>query len=89
MARVRATEPTYLGPEYGYKTENDDPFEYNGPEHHSLEYLDRDKADKADVKYHALDREELKAELGKRKIEFVPNAPDKKLRELLEADDSK
>jgi hypothetical protein len=88
MAKVRAKEPCYLN-ETGYKTPDDGEFNYNGPEHDSLEYLDRERVDNADVKYHTFSREELKTELGKRKIEFQPNAPDKKLRELLEADDSK
>jgi predicted HTH domain antitoxin len=48
-----------------------------------------DSLDEADQKYHGLSRDELKAELANRQITYRSNANDKKLRELLEADDAK
>lgn len=92
MAKVRAKQPCYLGTDHGgYKTPEDGEFEYNGPKHNSLEYLDAPEhdPDDDDKKYHALTRDELKAELARRNIDFAPNAQDKTLRGLLEADDAK
>lgn len=66
--------------------------EYNPPEgttiSSNLEAVE-DSVDEADVTYHAFSRDQLKDELNKRGITFAANATDKKLRELLEADDSK
>lgn len=55
----------------------------------ALEESQSDAVDDADVKYHAFSRDDLKAELGKRGISFASNAPDQKLRVLLELDDAK
>lgn len=88
MARVRAKKDVYLG-DQGYHSEGEE-FDYTGKENHNLEYLERsadEVRDDNDTKYHDFSREQLKAELGKRNIPFAGNAPDSKLRVLLEADD--
>lgn len=87
MALVRAKRDVYLG-NHGYRTEGEE-FEYTGPANHNLEAADSSTAnlDDNDTKYHALTRDELKAELNKRCVSFAPNAQDKTLRGLLETDD--
>lgn len=92
MARVRATENTYLGPEGGGLKLEGEEFDYFGPSHHSLEYLDGKPEDEArdavDTKYHALALNQLRDELTKRGIGFPIQAKEKYLREKLEADDA-
>ena len=87
MAKVRAKETCYLS-EAGYKTPEDGEFEYNGPKHDSLELVNNPDLDDGDTRYHAMSREELKAELNNRGISFAPNAGEKNLRGLLETDDA-
>jgi len=44
MAQVKAKVPCYLG-DAGYKTPDDGVFDYNGPQHNSLEYIENEKAE--------------------------------------------
>lgn len=95
MALVKAKVNVYLGENGGYKTPDDDPFEYPGPENHNLEYLDKPKNKPAGDydagdggAYDGFSREGLKAELARRGIEFSANLGDLKLRQLLEANDA-
>lgn len=91
MATVRAKEACYLGTA-GYKTPDDGEFEYNGPKHDSLEFVkgkDDDGDDIPDSRYHAMSKTELRAELDGRNLGYAPNAGDKTLRSILEADDAK
>lgn len=92
MALVKAKVTVYLGTEHGgYKTPDDEPFNYEGPENHNLEAVGKsaaDSADDSDTKYHTLSLDQLRDELTKRGIEFSPKAREKSLREKLEADDA-
>jgi hypothetical protein len=90
MAQVKAKRAVYLGSQ-GYRAEGE-VFDYEGPEHKHLEYLDKKEEAKGkgeDGLYDDFTREELKAELAERDIDFAPNAQDKKLISLLEEDDDK
>jgi hypothetical protein len=88
MALVKAKTNVYLGEHGGYKTPDDEPFNYEGPDNHNLESIKKSKADaEDDTQYHTLTRDQLKDELNKRGISFAPNAGDKTLRNLLEEDD--
>lgn len=91
MAQVKAKTAVYLGSDGGYRTEGE-VFDYAGPENRNLEYLDKVDDDSGDGSglagpYDELSRDELKALLGERVIEFAPNCKDQKLRLLLEKDD--
>lgn len=93
MARVRAKEVCYLN-ETGLKGPDDGEFNYDGPPHDSLEYLDgkpkattASRASKKD--YSGLNTDDLKAELDKRNLQYPTDATDDQLRGLLKADDAK
>lgn len=87
MAQVKAKCAVYLGHQ-GYRAEGE-VFEYEGPEHKHLEYLDQKDEGPGEEAgpYDGLSRDELKAALDGRGIGFAPNSGDKKLRSLLEEDD--
>lgn len=60
MARVRATENTYLGPEGGGLKLEGEEFDYSGPTHHSLKYLDGKPEDDEQGTHLGVDLERLK-----------------------------
>lgn len=84
MGMVRAKEDCYLGPEHGGFKEKDEQFNYEGPDHDSLEAIHKDEN-----VYTPFSRDELKDELTMRGIRFYESSTDDAFRrQLLDNDNA-
>lgn len=89
MAKVRALKDVYLGNQ-GHHAKGEE-FDYEGPKNKNLEYLepgDEEGEEELDAGYESMTRDELKAELERRGIDFNANSKDSTFRKLLEEDDA-